>query len=208
MVSHLWDPVLPKLLTRLLNPSVCQFACLQSGGGTVSCRLNGERHKASTVEPSWLLLLHLPACQSSSRDHRSLQGHVQSTNTNLHIGPWKSTERDHLHHISGAGSVLLHPLNKDELCLQHQIWAVHYIEMLVMAKINPWRQKGKLFPSRKLLVYLHRFSQAPSHVPHPAPGFPGPSVEKNPPASPEDTREAGSIPGSGRSPGVGNGIPL
>ena len=125
MVPHLWDPVLPKLLTRLLNPSVCQFACLQSRGGNVSCRLNGEMHKASTEEPSWLLLLHLPACQSSSRDHQSLQGHVQSTNTNLHVGPWKSTESDRLHHlqthISGAGSVLLHPLNKDELCLQHQI---------------------------------------------------------------------------------------
>ena len=81
--------------------------------------------------------------------------------------------------------------------------------MLVMAKVNPRRQKGKLFPSRKFtLVYLDRFSQAPSHVPHPAPGFPGPSVEKNPPANPGDIRDTGSIPGSGRSPGVGNGIPL
>ena len=32
--------------------------------------------------------------------------------------------------------------------------------------------------------------------------FPGSSVVKNPPASAED---AGSIPGSGRSPGAGNG---
>ena len=28
---------------------------------------------------------------------------------------------------------------------------------------------------------------------------------KNPPANAEDTRDGGSIPGSGRSPGVGNG---
>ena len=28
---------------------------------------------------------------------------------------------------------------------------------------------------------------------------------KNPPANPGDTRDAGSIPGSGRSPGEGNG---
>ena len=28
---------------------------------------------------------------------------------------------------------------------------------------------------------------------------------KNPPANAEDTRDVGSIPGSGRSPGVGNG---
>jgi len=36
-------------------------------------------------------------------------------------------------------------------------------------------------------------------------GFLGGSVEKNPPANAED---AGSIPGSGRSPGEGNGNPL
>ena len=36
-------------------------------------------------------------------------------------------------------------------------------------------------------------------------GFPGGSVVKNPPASAGD---AGSIPGSGRSPGEGNGNPL
>ena len=31
---------------------------------------------------------------------------------------------------------------------------------------------------------------------------------KNPPANAGDTRDAGWIPGSGRSPGVGNGNPL
>ena len=36
-------------------------------------------------------------------------------------------------------------------------------------------------------------------------GFPGGSVVKNLPAN---TRDAGSIPGSGRSPGGGNGNPL
>ena len=36
-------------------------------------------------------------------------------------------------------------------------------------------------------------------------GFPGDSVVKNPPANAGD---AGSIPGSGRSPGEGNGNPL
>ena len=36
-------------------------------------------------------------------------------------------------------------------------------------------------------------------------GFPGDSVVKNPPANAGDTREAGSMPGSGRSSGVGNG---
>ena len=36
-------------------------------------------------------------------------------------------------------------------------------------------------------------------------GFPGGAVLKNPPANAGDAREAGSIPGSGRSPGIGNG---
>ena len=39
-------------------------------------------------------------------------------------------------------------------------------------------------------------------------GFPGGSVVKNPPAFAEDTRDTGSIPGLGRSPGEGNGNPL
>ena len=36
-------------------------------------------------------------------------------------------------------------------------------------------------------------------------GFPGGIVVKNPPAN---SRDMGSIPGSGRSPGIGNGNPL
>ena len=38
--------------------------------------------------------------------------------------------------------------------------------------------------------------------------FPGGSVVKNPPANIGDTRDASSIPGSGRSPGGGNDNPL
>ena len=38
--------------------------------------------------------------------------------------------------------------------------------------------------------------------------FPGAAVLKNPPANAGDTRDTGSIPGSGRSPGVTNGNPL
>ena len=37
---------------------------------------------------------------------------------------------------------------------------------------------------------------------------PGGSVVKNPPTNAGDTGDMGSIPGSGRSPGVGNGNPL
>ena len=39
-------------------------------------------------------------------------------------------------------------------------------------------------------------------------GFPGGTVVENPPAIAGDTRDMGSIPGSRRSPGVGNGNPL
>ena len=39
-------------------------------------------------------------------------------------------------------------------------------------------------------------------------GFPGGSVVKSPPASAGNTGDASSIPGSGRSPGGGNGNPL
>ena len=38
--------------------------------------------------------------------------------------------------------------------------------------------------------------------------FPDNSVLKNLPATAGDTRDTGSIPGSGRSPGGGNGNPL
>ena len=38
--------------------------------------------------------------------------------------------------------------------------------------------------------------------------FPASSVVKNPPANAEDARDMGSVPGSGRSLGKGNGNPL
>ena len=38
--------------------------------------------------------------------------------------------------------------------------------------------------------------------------FPGGTVVKNPPARARDARDAGLIPGSGRSPRIGNGNPL
>ena len=38
--------------------------------------------------------------------------------------------------------------------------------------------------------------------------FPGDSAVKNSPVNAGDIRDAGSIPGSGRSPGIGHGNPL
>ena len=39
-------------------------------------------------------------------------------------------------------------------------------------------------------------------------GFPGGTVVENPPANTGDVKDTDSIPGSGRSPGEGNGYPL
>ena len=39
-------------------------------------------------------------------------------------------------------------------------------------------------------------------------GFPGDAVVNYPPVNAEDARDRGLIPGSGRSPGEGNGNPL
>ena len=49
--------------------------------------------------------------------------------------------------------------------------------------------------------YLH------STAGFPAPGFPGGSVMKNPPAKARDSGDTGSIPGLEKSSGVGNGNP-
>ena len=39
-------------------------------------------------------------------------------------------------------------------------------------------------------------------------GFPGGSMVKNPPVKARESGDVGSVPGSGRSPGVGNGNPF
>ena len=47
-----------------------------------------------------------------------------------------------------------------------------------------------------------------NHALHNQRGVPDGAVVKNPPATAGDTGDVGSIPESGRSPGVGNGNPL
>ena len=61
--------------------------------------------------------------------------------------------------------------------------------------------KGSLFLTSSLALtsYLFEWSQSNRW------GFPGDKVIKNPPDNAEDSRDAGSVPGSGRSSGVGNG---
>ena len=50
--------------------------------------------------------------------------------------------------------------------------------------------------------------EAPKQCPKAQGSFPGGAVVKNPPANAGDAPDLGSIPGSGRSPGVVNGNPL
>ena len=68
-----------------------------------------------------------------------------------------------------------------------------------------WRRKC---PSHLIVVQIIKQNQkmaSDSVVPSKQMGFPGGSEVKNPPAN---AGELGSIPGSGRSPGEGNGNPL
>ena len=72
-----------------------------------------------------------------------------------------------------------------------------------MARIDG-RKKAQEIKIPVLLVYIPEqykvFVQAT--------GFPGGTVVKNPPANEGDAGDPSSSPGSGRSPGVGNGNPL
>ena len=58
--------------------------------------------------------------------------------------------------------------------------------------------------THRLHTHTHRLH---THTGYTHTGFPGGTVVKNLPANARDTRDLGSIPGSGRSPGGGNGYP-
>ena len=60
-----------------------------------------------------------------------------------------------------------------------------------------------------MYLFIHSTNINPYYVPGPVlEGFSGSSVVKNLAASGGDTRDAGLIPGWGKSPGKGNGHPL
>ena len=54
-----------------------------------------------------------------------------------------------------------------------------------------------------IYIYIYIYTHTHTHT-----GFPGGSVVKNLPANAGGSRDVGSTPVSGRSPGVGNGNPL
>ena len=70
---------------------------------------------------------------------------------------------------------------------------------------KPWKQIFKCF----WMIFLCMCTSVPSlHFLQSSMGFPAGSVVKNPPANAGDTRDAGSVPALGRSPGEGNDNPL
>ena len=60
------------------------------------------------------------------------------------------------------------------------------------------------YTARNLVLILSHVLDVVS----PLKGFPGGTVVKNPSANAGDSRDVDLVPGSGRSPGVGNGNPL
>ena len=89
--------------------------------------------------------------------------------------------------------VLLHLTinSKSVFCFQHLVYS--------------WYRAG----SQRKAVSESQLSFAPwIPMPHICMGFPSGSVVKNPPANAGDVRDAGLIPGLGRSPGGGHGNPL
>ena len=60
-----------------------------------------------------------------------------------------------------------------------------------------------LFTPYRLRSCFNTFQHLPEYL-----SFPGGSMVKNPPAKAGDARDVGLIPGLGRSPGGGSGIPL
>ena len=72
-----------------------------------------------------------------------------------------------------------------------------------MLKTNFWLPKGKGGINWEIGTGM--LIHAPVYIKW---GFPGDSVVKNSPAPAGEARDVGSIPGSGRSPGEGNGSPL
>ena len=83
-------------------------------------------------------------------------------------------------------------------------------EMATHSSVLAWRIPGMGEPGGLPSMGSHRVGHDGSDLAAAvdAGGFPGGAVAKNPPTNAGDARDAGSIPGSGRPPGEGNGNPL
>ena len=105
----------------------------------------------------------------------------------------------------------------NRVCYNVIISTRHSTQITVHIAFLLWFSRGKAclggvkVPVLKVLpvVFLRRWQQYNFESPNEnSQGFPGGTVVKNPPANAGDARDAGSIPGSGRSPGGRNGNPL
>ena len=88
-------------------------------------------------------------------------------------------------------------LAEGEGCVFITLTAMH-IHLTGIYKGQNASNRTLFFSNRALSIHVIYYTR----------GFPGSSVVKNPSANAEDTGDMSSIPGSGRSPGGGNGNPL
>ena len=93
-------------------------------------------------------------------------------------------------------------MNSFIYCLSFNIFSQFYWEMIAIHHYISLRHKAWWF-NLHMLCWIVLLTTK-----YVLEGFPDGVVVKNLPVNAGDTRDAGSIPGLGRSPGVGNGIPL
>ena len=116
----------------------------------------------------------------NQRPYNTMRRHLQE--------PWKSVPVRFMTYSSQEG------------LLGHEALQIHLEELARFGRMERKRKgklRGQLYQRCKNVLPLKA-----------AWGFPSGSVVKNPPASPGDAGDTGLIPGSGRSPGEGNGNPL
>ena len=87
-------------------------------------------------------------------------------------------------------------------------WSTLYQALVLAVGAEAKNRKGCPSSLMELLVENAENKQTDLTSPQTNGGFPGGYTVKSPPASAGDTRDSGSTPGLGRSPGGGHGNPL
>ena len=116
----------------------------------------------------------------------------------------------------GAWKAAVHGVARSQIRLSNFTLFFHFHalekEMATHSSVLAWRIPGTVEPGGLPSLGSHRvrhdWSDLAAAAAGNVQGFPGGAVVKNLPPNAGDTREAGSIPGLGRSPSVGNGNPL
>ena len=115
--------------------------------------------------------------------HLNLTSHIHSADINTYTHIQKTLSRIHAYTVTQLRKFQAYRISKD----------ISRSNFNFVGWQDPWVKSLKCFNSRQWVGAM---------------GFPAGSVVKNPPANAGDAGHAGLIPGSGRSPGEGNGCPL